>query len=124
MLKIKRVYEKKSAADGHRIYIDRLWPRGVTKEEAAFDEWLKELAPSDELRRWFGHQPEKFREFRQKYIKELSRPEPHARMQQIADTASKRDVTLLYSAKDTEHNDAVVLAELIKNLMPEKVAGS
>ncbi len=124
MLKIKRVYEKKSAADGQRIYIDRLWPRGLTKEEAAFDEWFKELAPSDELRRWFGHRPEKFREFRQRYIKELSHAEPHARLQQIAATASRTDVTLLYSAKDTEHNDAVVLADLIRKLMPEKAASS
>ncbi len=120
MLKIKRVYEKRSAADGKRIYIDRLWPRGLTKEEASFDEWLKDLAPSDDLRRWFGHQPEKFREFRQRYFQELSQPEPHAQLKEIAETANKSDVTLLYSAKDTEHNDAVVLAEVIGKLMREK----
>ncbi|MBI4301265.1 MAG: DUF488 family protein, partial [Chloroflexi bacterium] len=72
MVKIKRAYEGKAANDGKRIYVDRLWARGLTREEAAIDEWLKDLAPSNELRKWFGHEPDRFQEFRQRYIKELS----------------------------------------------------
>ncbi len=78
MLKIKRAYEKKSENDGKRIYVDRLWPRGLSKKEFTFDEWLKELSPSDELRKWFGHEAGKFQEFRQKYIRELSSPDKQA----------------------------------------------
>ncbi len=120
MLKIKRAYNGKAPGDGRRIYVDRLWARGLSKAEAAIDEWLKELAPSDELRRWFGHEPAKFAEFRQRYVAELSAPEKTPLLKRIADTAEEGDVTLVYSARDTEHNNAVVLAEVIGKLMKEK----
>ncbi len=121
MLKIKRVYEKKSPADGQRIYVDRLWPRGLRKEEAAMDEWRKELSPSDDLRRWFGHEPDKFDEFRKRYRRELTAADGETQLREIARMADEQNVTLLYSAKDTEHNDAVVLAELIGEFMKKPV---
>ena len=116
MVKIKRAYEKKSASDGKRIYVDRLWPRGLSKEDVAIDEWLKDLSPSDELRKWFGHEPEKFPEFKKRYIKELADPAKQALLKRIAGMAKGNNITLVYSAKDTEHNDAVVLAGLVGRL--------
>ena len=104
---IKRVYEPVSATDGYRILVDRLWPRGLSKEHAAVDLWLKDIAPSTELRRWFGHDPSKWDEFRRKYSAELA---THAEdVAQIRKLAKRRRVTLVYGARDTEHNDAVVL---------------
>jgi uncharacterized protein YeaO (DUF488 family) len=117
VLKIKRVYEKKAYGNGTSIYVDRLWPRGLSKEEVAIDEWLKELSPSGELRKWFGHETDKFPEFRQKYIKELSAPKQQELLKRIVRMADEKNVTLVYSAKDIEHNNAVVLAELISKLM-------
>jgi uncharacterized protein YeaO (DUF488 family) len=117
MLKIKRAYEKKAASDGKRIYVDRLWPRGLSKGEFAIDEWLKELSPSDQLRKWFGHEPAKFSEFRKRYSQELSTPEQQVLLKRIARMAEETDITLVYSAKDPEHNNAVVLAEIIERLM-------
>jgi uncharacterized protein YeaO (DUF488 family) len=124
MLRIKRVYEKKLASDGKRIYVDRLWPRGLTKEEAAIDEWLKEISPSDDLRRWFGHEPGRYEEFRGRYLKELDNPEKQAQLKRIAAMAEQTDVTLVYSAKDSEHNNAVVLADLINHFLKETAASS
>jgi uncharacterized protein YeaO (DUF488 family) len=117
VLKIKRAYDKPLSSDGKRILIDRLWPRGVTKAEAGIDEWLKDLGPSTELRKWFGHDPQKWEEFRKSYIKELSAPDKEALLAEIARTAQHSDVTLIYSAKDTEHNDVKVLEELITKMM-------
>lgn len=115
MLRVKRAYEPASRLDGYRILIDRLWPRGVSKENAAIDEWLQEVAPSAELRRWFGHDPQKWREFRRRYRRELQ-ARAHL-LREIAALASHRRVTLVYGARDEEHNDAVVLAELIRARM-------
>ncbi len=112
MIQIKRVYEEASKNDGYRILVDRLWPRGLTKERVAADEWLKELAPSTELRKWFGHDPQKWTEFRKRYDAELK-----AKKDLIADIIKKahhEKVTLLYGAKDQEHNEAVVLLDYIK----------
>lgn len=117
MLKIKRAYDKKEAGDGNRILIDRLWPRGVTKAESGIDEWLKDLGPTTELRKWFGHDPEKWEEFRKKYVKELSAPDKEALLGKIAQSASRSNVTLIYSSKDTEHSDVKVLQELITKIM-------
>jgi uncharacterized protein YeaO (DUF488 family) len=104
---IKRVYEPVSPKDGYRILVDRLWPRGLSKDRAAVDLWLKDIAPSTELRRWFGHDPSKWDEFRRKYSAELA---THAEdVAQIRKLAKRRRVTLVYGARDTEHNDAVVL---------------
>jgi uncharacterized protein YeaO (DUF488 family) len=120
MLKIKRVYDEKSTEDGERIYVDRIWPRGLTKERAAIDEWLKELSPSDDLRKWFGHEPEKFREFKRRYLTELLDPAKQVLLKKVARQAETIDVTLLFSAKDTKYNNAVVLLELIGKIMKKK----
>lgn len=112
MVQIKRIYEKPAKTDGYRILVDRLWPRGVSKEEAAIDEWFKDIAPSDELREWFGHEPSKFKDFASKYLKELA--DNPAAPDFIKAVKSHATVTLLYGAKDTEHNQAVVLLEFCK----------
>ncbi len=112
MIRIKRAYEPPSPEDGRRILIDRLWPRGVRKEEARIDEWRKELAPSDQLRRWFGHEPAKFPEFRERYRKELLRQRDS--LAALAIEAERSVVTLVYAAKDSEHCNATVLKELLE----------
>ncbi len=111
-VRLKRAYEPPEPSDGYRVLIDRLWPRGVKKEEARLDEWARELAPSSELRRWFGHDPAKFDEFRRRYREELGAQEE--KLTELRRLARKETVTLVYSARDTEHNDAVVLAELLR----------
>jgi uncharacterized protein YeaO (DUF488 family) len=111
MIKIKRTYDPASRDDGKRIYIDRLWPRGMKKEEVKMDGWLKEISPSDSLRKWFGHDPSKYAEFKRRYTKEL---EKHSViLKRIKKEAKKGTVTLLFSAKDVEHNNATVLQELL-----------
>ncbi len=107
MVSLKRVYEPPKRSDGTRILVDRLWPRGLTKEKARVDIWLKDVAPSTELRKWFGHDPEKWNEFRKRYRAELrDRKEALAALRAAA---KKSQVTLLFGAKDTEHNEAVIL---------------
>jgi uncharacterized protein YeaO (DUF488 family) len=115
-VRLKRAYESPSPSDGYRVLIDRLWPRGVSKGEAALDEWAKELAPSAELRRWFGHDPERFAEFRRRYADELRNERP--RLAELRRRARSGPLTLVYSAHDTEHNDAVVLAEVLRRGLP------
>lgn len=110
-LKIKRVYEDPDTHDGTRVLIDRLWPRGLTKEKAAVDLWLKEIAPTTELRKWFGHDPEKWTEFKKRYRAELKANAEHVAM--LRSAMKKGTVTLVYGAKDEEHNDAVVLHEFL-----------
>ena len=99
-------------SDGYRVLIDRLWPRGVSKEKARIDEWAKELAPSSELRRWFGHEPARFEEFRRRYLVELEAHDD--RVRELRRRMRNGTLTLVYGAHDTEHNDAVVLAELLR----------
>jgi uncharacterized protein YeaO (DUF488 family) len=111
-VRLKRAYEPAASSDGYRVLIDRLWPRGVKREEAQLDEWARELAPSAELRRWFGHDPEKFVEFRRRYTDELAAQEQ--KLRQLRRRARERTLTLVYGARDTEHNDAVVLAEILR----------
>ena len=107
MVSLKRVYDPPKRSDGTRILVDRLWPRGLTKEKARVDIWLKDVAPSTELRKWFGHDPEKWNEFRKRYRAELrDRKEALAALRAAA---KKGQVTLLFGAKDTEHNEAVIL---------------
>ena len=108
-LKIKRVYEKPEKEDGKRILVDRLWPRGLTKEKASIDLWLKDIAPSTELRKWFGHDPEKWNEFRKKYLQELKNNKEQVSI--LYEQLKKGVVTLVYGAKDEEHNEALVLKE-------------
>ena len=110
-IRIKRIYEPATASDGERVLIDRLWPRGFTHEEACLDEWVRDLGPSTELRRWFAHEPARFEEFRRRYALELAGKE--TKLSDLRRRARKRPLTLIYSARDTEHNDAVVLAEVL-----------
>jgi uncharacterized protein YeaO (DUF488 family) len=114
---VKRVYEKPSRADGTRVLVDRLWPRGLTKKDAALDAWLKELAPSDELRRWSHGHREAWQMFRKRYLKELAQPQATEQLQQLYRLASQRKrLTLLYAFKDEEHNNAVVLKDLLDGM--------
>ncbi|MGH3114676.1 MAG: DUF488 domain-containing protein [Gaiellaceae bacterium] len=111
-VRLKRAYEPVGATDGYRVLIDRIWPRGVTREEAHLDEWARELAPSTVLRRWFGHDPARFEEFRRQYIEELASHE--GQLRELRRRAREETLTLVYAARDTEHNDAVVLAEILR----------
>jgi len=111
-VRIKRAYEPPAASDGHRVLIDRLWPRGVKRERAQLDEWAKELAPSDDLRRWFGHDPARFTEFRRRYTAELAGQEE--KLRELRRRARQGTLTLVYGAHDEEHNDAVVLAAIVR----------
>ena len=112
MVKIKRIYDQPQSEDGYRVLVDRLWPRGISKEEAALDEWLKDIGPSNELRKWFGHIPERFPEFEQKYLDELK--EKSTLTDQLKAIAQQKTITLLYSAKDQQHNQAVVLMKALR----------
>lgn len=108
---IKRVYDPAAASDGYRVLVDRLWPRGISKDKAKVDQWLKEVGPSNELRQWFGHEPAKFPEFSRRYKEELAK-NPAAK--QLKDLARQhKNLTLVYSAKDTEHNQAIVLKDYL-----------
>ena len=112
---IKRVYEPASRNDGARVLVDRLWPRGLTKARAAVEEWLRDLAPSNELRRWYHARPEEWQNFRKKYLKELSQPEAEESLLQLYQMAHKRKrLTLLFASKNETQNNAVVLKELIE----------
>lgn len=115
-VRMKRVYEPAGTSDGYRVLIDRLWPRGISRERAKLDEWDRELSPSTELRRWFGHEPGRFEEFRRRYIDELKGQRP--RLAELRRRARDGTLTLVYSAHDTEHNDAVVLAEVLRRGLP------
>lgn len=111
-VRLKRAYEPPARSDGYRVLIDRLWPRGVSKEEAQLDEWARELAPSSELRRWFGHDPARFEEFRRRYLEELVAQD--GKLRELRRRSRERTLTLVYGARDSEHNDAVVLADLLR----------
>ena len=114
---IKRVYETASRSDGARVLVDRLWPRGLTKARAAIDEWLRDLAPSDELRRWYHARPEQWQNFRKKYLKELSHPEAEHALRRLYQLAHKRKrLTLLFASKNETNNNAVVLKELLDGM--------
>ena len=115
MLRLKRAYEPASSSDGHRILVDRLWPRGLSKRRAAIDEWMKEIAPSAELRRWFGHDPDRWPEFQRRYKRELR--ERGDLLRKITTLASRGRVTLVFGARDEVHNDAVVLEALVRARM-------
>jgi uncharacterized protein YeaO (DUF488 family) len=110
-VRIKRVYEQPDKEDGTRILVDRLWPRGLTKEKASVALWLKEIAPSTELRKWFGHDPDKWKTFEARYRAELEKNEQQLSL--LRQEMAKGQVTLLYGAKDQEHNDAVVLQKYL-----------
>jgi uncharacterized protein YeaO (DUF488 family) len=111
-VRLKRAYEAPAASDGYRVLIDRLWPRGVRREEARLNEWARELAPSAGLRRWFGHDPARFAEFRRRYTDELADQEE--KLRELRRRARHGTLTLVYAAHDKEHNDAVVLAQILR----------
>ena len=111
---IKRAYEAASTKDGYRVLVDRLWPRGVTKAQLKIDAWMREIGPSASLRKWYGHDPEKWEEFRNKYRQELSKPPRKAFLDELTDRARKGQVTLVFSARDTERSNAAVIAEMIR----------
>jgi len=115
-VRLKRAYEPASAEDGYRVLVDRLWPRGISKEQATLDGWEKDLSPSSELRQWFGHEPGRFPEFRRRYIDELRAS--RGRLQELRRRARSGRLTLVYAARDEERNEAVVLAEVIRRGLP------
>lgn len=121
-VRLKRAYEPAGPDDGTRILVDRLWPRGVAKADAALDLWTKELAPSTELRQWFGHDPARWAEFQVRYAGEVRQ---HAdELERIRTLARQGPVTLVYAARDEQHNDAVVLRELVLGRKPRPGAGA
>ena len=117
-VRLKRAYEPAKPADGYRVLIDRLWPRGLSRRRAKLDDWDKTLAPSTSLRRWFGHEPNRFDDFRRRYIEELRGERP--RLAALRRHAREGTLTLVYSAHDVDHNDAVVLAEVLRRGLPKE----
>ena len=114
---LKRAYEKPSASDGTRVLVDRLWPRGITKSAAALDAWLKDIAPSNELRRWFHASPMQWAVFRKKYLAELAAPAASKALQRLYELAgNSRQLTLVFSSSNLEHNNAVVLKQLLEGM--------
>jgi uncharacterized protein YeaO (DUF488 family) len=117
MIRIKRAYDPVFEGDGERILVDRLWPRGVTKEAARISSWMKELGPTTDLRKWFGHDPSRWEEFRTRYTKELQSPDHRELLGDLV-TRSRQDVvTLVFGAKDREHNHAIVLKNMVENIV-------
>jgi uncharacterized protein YeaO (DUF488 family) len=112
MIQLKRVYEKPSRKDGVRILVDRLWPRGLTKERAAVNLWLKDVAPSTELRKWFAHDPAKWKEFQVRYRKELRQKKDALKL--LKEKSQDHTVTLVYGARDEQHNEALVLRKIVE----------
>ena len=120
---LKRAYEKPSASDGTRVLVERLWPRGLTKQAAALDAWLKDVAPSHELRKWYHARPGQWEAFRKRYLEELSSAEADGALEQLHDMAqSARKLTLVYAARDTEHNSATILKELLEGMRKPPVS--
>jgi uncharacterized protein YeaO (DUF488 family) len=114
---VKRIYAKPARRDGTRVLVDRLWPRGLTKEQAALHVWLRDLAPSDDLRQWFHARPEDWTTFRKRYIRELARPESEQPLRQLYELAfAGKPLTLLYASKNEQYNNAIVLKELIEGM--------
>ena len=118
MIKAKRVYDEVEKDDGIRVLVDRLWPRGIKKEEVKIDLWLKEVAPSIELRKWFSHDPFRWKEFCKRYREELIKDEEKKiALSELTKIATRGKLTLVYSAKDKEHNNAIVLKKLLESLL-------
>ena len=114
MIRLKRAYEPAKPSDGYRVLVERLWPRGLRKEDARLDAWVKDIAPSNELRTWFGHDPERWREFRARYKRELRTQAAEALLDELTHRAAKKTVTLVFSTHDEELSNASVLKELIE----------
>jgi uncharacterized protein YeaO (DUF488 family) len=107
----RRIYDQTSPADGVRVLVDRVWPRGMRKQDARVDEWMRDVAPSTELRRWYGHEPDRFTEFRRRYLAELREPQRQQAVRQLRELADRGDLTLLTATRDLEHSQAAVLAD-------------
>ncbi len=122
MIRVKRVYDPLEESDGVRILVDRLWPRGLSKNDARVYLWLKDLAPSTELRRWFAHKPERWGEFKKRYYRELARA--RVALEAIQEFARSSTVTLLYAARDTQHNNAVALQEYFEQELRPAAGGT
>jgi uncharacterized protein YeaO (DUF488 family) len=114
MIGLKRAYDPPARGDGYRVLVERLWPRGIRKQALDLDAWEKELAPSDELRRWFGHDPQRWAEFKRRYRREIERSAADEQLRALARRAARGTVTLVFSARDGEHNNAVVLKEALE----------
>jgi len=112
---LRRVYDDPAPDGGLRVLVDRIWPRGLTKDAAHLDEWMKDVAPSTPLRRWYGHRPERFSEFRRRYLAELTDPQPAAAMDRLRKLARTRRITLLTATSDLDHSQAAVLAEQLRD---------
>jgi uncharacterized protein YeaO (DUF488 family) len=112
-VRLQRVYDEPASDGGLRVLVDRVWPRGLTRDAANLDEWIRDVAPSTALRRWYGHRPERFAEFRRRYLAELAEPAPAAALRRLRELARDRRVTLLTATKDIEHSQAAVLVERI-----------
>ena len=119
-ISVKRAYEAAEAGDGFRVLIDRLWPRGLTKEKLKVDEWMKEIAPSAALRKWYGHEVEKWLEFRKRYRAELKKPPASNLLEQLAARGRRGKVTLVVGARDPEHANGAVIAEMLQEVMSHK----
>jgi len=119
MITTKRIYEAPDASDGERYLVDRIWPRGVSKEQARLTDWLQQMAPSTELRKWYGHDPQRWSEFKRRYKLELRAQEKRSLIAALADEARNGTVTLLYGARDRRRNNAVVLQEVVEDRMQE-----
>lgn len=115
-ISIKRAYDDVSPEDGYRVLVDRLWPRGRSRETLALAQWMRDIAPSDALRKWFGHEPQRWEAFQQRYLAELQTDEQLLRMRSLLADAAGQPITLVYGAKDGEHNQAVVLREALLRL--------
>jgi len=122
MITLKRIYEPVSRKDGMRVLVDRLWPRGISKSAARLHTWLKDIAPSNELRRWYHAHPERWTEFRTRYLEELSSPQAQPALQQLHELAASGDLTLLFASKTTERNNATVLKELLEGMRKPPVS--
>src|SRR2546422_6472141 len=115
MIKVKRIYDEPGTEDGYRILVDRLWPRGLSKDKAKMDLWLKEISPSDELRKWFSHDPQKWKSFQKRYAKELSSEERQDLLKRIREIErEKGTITLLFSTREERYNNAVALSNVLK----------
>jgi uncharacterized protein YeaO (DUF488 family) len=123
LVKLKRAYEPPAAEDGYRVLVERLWPRGVKKEDLALDAWAKDIAPSTELRKWFAHDPERWSEFKRRYRRELKQSPAAELLRELIDRAAQSTVTLLFSSHDGEHNNAVVLKEEVERSRNSSRAG-
>ena len=120
MIKLKRIYDSPDKNDGERYLVDRMWPRGVSKDRADLADWLQDLAPSDDLRRWFGHDPERWGQFKRRYRLELHAEAKEELIGKLARKARNETITLTYAARDTEHNNAVALKEVIEDQLGDR----